>query len=76
MFVISSPRQPLHHLVGPVGVCPGRGFGGLPPHPGPPQRDEGAGAPQPGRLPAEARLARLLLLEGGKSRTAFHTLLE
>ena len=65
MFVFSYPRQPLHHLVGPVGLRLGRGLGGLPAHPGLPARREGPGQPLPGRLPAQTSLAGLLLLEGG-----------
>jgi hypothetical protein len=65
MPVFSYPGQRLHHLVGPVGVRPGRGLGGPPPHPGPPERPEGLGEPLPGWLPAKACLAGLLLLEGG-----------
>ena len=65
MFVFSYPRQPLHHLVGLVGVCPGRGLGGPPSHPGLPAPGEGPGQPQPGWLPAQESVAGLLLLEGG-----------
>ena len=70
LFVISHSCQRLQHLVGPLGVCPGRGRGRPPPHPGPPEWAEGAGAPLPGWLPATARLARLILLEEGELRIA------
>ena len=69
MFVNSHSRQHLLHLVGSLGVCPGRGRPRLPPHPGSAECGQGPGPPLPVWVPAPACLARLLLLEEGKPRT-------
>ena len=65
MLVFSCSCQHLQHVVGPVGLRPGRSFGGPPPYPGLPARAEGPGQPLPGRLQAQTSLAGLLLLEEG-----------
>ena len=76
MFVISCSRQHLHHVVGALGVCPGGGSAGLPPDCGPSHSGQGGGEAVPGRLPPQARLAGLLVVEEGKAKVASHTLLK